>query len=102
MSFEWSPEQGKYAAVMTEYSFGDEIASRMKNIHGESSLFTDIGVYSLGTSAVDSAAVYGAELSPDDFAVFADVHEEQTFFLWRILFIKHSGAMRSSFSRGRR
>ncbi|WP_265821907.1 sensor histidine kinase [Geovibrio ferrireducens] len=81
MSFEWSPEQGKYAAVMTEYSFGDEIASRMKNIHGESSLFTDIGVYSLGTSAVDSAAVYGAELSPDDFAVFADVHEEQTFFM---------------------
>ncbi|QAR34141.1 hypothetical protein EP073_12220 [Geovibrio thiophilus] len=70
MNFEWSPERGKYVAVMTEYSFGDEIASRIKNIQSASSLFTDIGIYSLGASVRESSAVYGGELSPDDFTVF--------------------------------
>ncbi|MGE4497092.1 MAG: sensor histidine kinase [Deferribacterales bacterium] len=79
MFFEWIPEYGKYAAVMTEYSFADEIASRMSTIQGGSSLFDGIGIYSLGETAAESFLIYGEAFTQEDLEAFRSA-SDGTFF----------------------
>ncbi|GAB1536571.1 hypothetical protein ADMFC3_22020 [Geovibrio sp. ADMFC3] len=80
MCFEWSPEQGRYAAVMTEYSFDDEISARIQGILSGSSLFRKINVYSVGTSAKETSVIYGEELTSEDFEILSSEAENSTVF----------------------